>query len=220
MKTAAVFGSTGLIGTHLIQLLCNSNEYGKVYSFARRKSENQPEKVEHIDFLVDSLKIPNNVDTVFVCLGTTIKKAGTQEAFLKVDYDMVVEIAKQSKLSNVKRFIVVSSIGANPSTSNFYLKTKGRMEEAVKQQQLEYCGIVRPSLLLGNRKEFRFGERVSIVLFKIFSFIFVGSLRKYKGIYAEDVAKGMIMLAQSGMGNVTIESNIVKQLADEYTKQQ
>ncbi|HCT31427.1 MAG TPA: oxidoreductase [Bacteroidales bacterium] len=220
MKTAAVFGATGLIGTHLVQLLCNSNEYGKVYSFARRKPENQPEKVEYIDFLTDLLKIPNDVDTVFVCLGTTIKKAGTQEAFLKIDYDMVVEIAKQSKLSNVKRFIVVSSIGANPNTNNFYLQTKGRMEEAVKQLQIDYCGIVRPSLLFGNRIEFRFGERVAIALFKIFSFIFVGPLKKYKGIYAEDVAKGMIMLARSEMGNVTIESNIIKQLADEYTKQQ
>lgn len=220
MKTAAVFGSTGLISSHLIQLLSASNEYGKVYSFARRKPENQPKKIEHIDFSIDSIKIPTDIDTVFVCLGTTIKKAGTQEAFLKVDYDMVVEIAKQSKLSNVKRFIVVSSIGANPNTNNFYLKTKGRMEEAVKQQQLEYCGIVRPSLLLGKRNEFRFGEKVSIVLFKIFSFIFVGPLRKYKGIYAEDVAKGMIMLARSAMGSVTIESNIIKQLADEYTKQQ
>lgn len=220
MKTAAVFGSTGLIGNHLVQLLSTNKEYEKIYSFVRRKPDNKPTKVEHIDFSVDSLIIPNDVDTVFVCLGTTIKKAGTQEAFLKVDYDMVVEIAKQSKLSNVKRFIVVSSIGANPNTSNFYLKTKGRMEEAVKQQQLNYCGIVRPSLLLGKRNEFRFGEKVSIVLFKIFSFIFVGSLKKYKGIYAEDVAKGMIMLAQSGMVNVTIESNIIKQLADEYTKQQ
>lgn len=220
MNTAAVFGSTGLIGGHLIQLLSASNEYGKVYSFARRKPESQPKKVEHIDFSIDMLNIPIDVDTVFVCLGTTIKKAGSQEAFLKVDYDMVVEIAKKSKQSNVKRFIVVSSIGANPNTNNFYLKTKGRMEEAVKQQQMDYCGIVRPSLLLGKRNEFRFGEKAAIVLFKIFSFIFVGPLRKYKGIYAEDVAKGMIMLARSGMGNVTIESNLIKQLADEYTNQQ
>ena len=93
------------------------------------------------------------------------------------------------------------------------------MEEAVKQFEFEYCGIVRPSLLLGNRKEFRFGEKIAIVLFKIFSFIFVGPIKNYKGIYAEDVAKSMIMLAQNGKGIITVESIILKKIADEYSKQ-
>lgn len=220
MRTAAIFGTTGLIGNHLVQLLSQHKDYQRIYTFARRKTESLPERIEHVDFSFDSLKIPESVDDVFVCLGTTMKKSGSKEAFLKVDYEMVVEIAKQSKLSKVKRFIVVSSLGADPLSNNFYLQTKGRMEDAVKQFEFDYCGIVRPSLLLGNRNEFRFGEKLGIVFFKIFSFIFVGPIKKYKGIYAEDVAKGMIMLAQSGIGKITVESNIIKQIADEYSKQQ
>jgi uncharacterized protein YbjT (DUF2867 family) len=216
MRTAAVFGTTGLIGSHLVQLLETNSNYQKVYAYARKQPESLPNKVEYITFNPDSLLIPEGIDDVFVCLGTTMKKAGSKEAFHKVDYEMVVEIAKQSKLSTVKHFCVVSSLGADQSTNNFYLQTKGKMEEAVKQLDFDYCCIVRPSLLLGSRKEFRLGEKIGIALFKVFSFIFVGPLKKYKGIYAEDVAKGMIMLAQSGLGKVTVESNIIKQIANEY----
>ena len=220
MKTAAVFGTTGLVGGQLVQLLAKHNDYQKIYAFARKKPELLPEGVEHITFTPESIKIPRDVDDVFVCLGTTMKKAGSKEAFLKVDLEMVVEIARQSKAGMVKHFVVVSSLGADPTSNNFYLQTKGRMEEAVKHFDFDYCGIVRPSLLLGNRSEFRLSEKIAIVFFKIFSFIFVGPIKKYKGIYAEDVAKGMIMLAQSGMGNITVESIIIKQIADEYTKQE
>jgi len=218
MRTAAVFGTTGLIGSHLLQLLSTGNKYQKIYSFARRKPELILSKVEPIDLNIDALKLPEGIDDVFVCLGTTMKKAGSKAAFRKVDYEMVVEIAKQSKAAQVKRFVVVSSIGADPSTGNFYLKTKGQMEEDVKKFDFEYCGIIRPSLLLGSRKEFRFGEKVGIVVFKAFSFIFVGPFKKYKGINAEDVARSMIMLAQNGKGIVTVESNILKLIADEYNK--
>ena len=216
MRTAAVFGSTGLIGNKLVQLLSNNNGYQKIYTFARRKPELKLNKVEHVDFNIDSLTLPEGLDDVFVCLGSTMKKAGSKDAFRKIDYEMVVEIAKQSKVSQAKHFVAVSSIGADPSTGNFYLRTKGEMEEEVKKMNFEYCGIVRPSLLLGNRNEFRFGEKIGIVLFKAFSFIFVGHLKKYKGIDAKDVAKSMIMLVQNGKGIVTVESIILKQIANEY----
>lgn len=220
MKTAAVFGTTGLIGSQLVQLLAEHNDYHKVYAYARREPESLPGKVELILFTPESIKIPEGVDVVFVCLGTTMKKAGTKEKFIRVDLEMVVEIAKYSKNAMVKHFVVVSSLGADPSSNNFYLKTKGQMEEAVKHFDFDYCAIVRPSLLLGNRSEFRLGEKMAMMFFQIFSFIFVGPIKKYRGIYASDVAKGMIMLAQSELGKITVESNFIKQIADEYTEQQ
>jgi len=145
-----------------------------------------------------------------------MKKAGSKEAFIKVDHDLVVQIADKSKKVGVKKLVVVSSIGANPDSSNFYLNVKGKMEEAVKRIDFEYVGIVRPSMLLGDRKEFRFGEKIGIIVFSILNFIFIGPLRKYRGILASDVAKSMILLALNGSGKVTVESNILKAIADEY----
>jgi len=216
MRTAAVFGSSGLIGSHLIDLLSANSNYQKVFSFARRKPVTLPSKTEHIDFLADSFSIPMGVDDVYICLGTTMKKAGSKEAFIKVDHDLVVQIADKSKKVGVKKLVVVSSIGANPDSSNFYLNVKGKMEEAVKRIDFEYVGIVRPSMLLGDRKEFRFGEKIGIIVFSILNFIFIGPLRKYRGILASDVAKSMILLALNGSGKVTVESNILKAIADEY----
>jgi len=132
MKSAAIFGASGLIGGHLVQLLANHNEYQRIYAFARNESQYLPNKFEHIPFKSDSIVLPDGIDDVFVCLGTTMRKAGSRDNFLKVDFEMVVEIAKQSKAAMVKHFIVVSSLGADPSSNNFYLKTKGQMEEAVK----------------------------------------------------------------------------------------
>ena len=218
MRTAAVFGSTGLIGSSILRLLSQNKEYQKIYSYTRKKQESELEKVENIEINSDAFVLAQGIDDVFVCLGTTMKKAGSKEEFSKVDLHLVVNIAKQAKASNAKHFIVVSSIGADPNSSNFYLKTKGEMEEEVKKLDFEYCGIVRPSLLLGKRKEFRLGEKLGIIVFNIFSFIFVGKLKKYKGIKAEDVAKSMIIMALNGKGKVTIESNILKKIANEYNK--
>ncbi len=216
MRNAAVFGATGLVGSNLVELLSQNENYDKIFAFARKKSGLPLNKVEHIDFSADSFSIPMGVNDVFICLGTTMKKAGSKEAFAKVDDDLVLHIAIKARQAGVNKVIVVSSIGANPNSSNFYLRVKGEMEEKLKKIDFDYVGIVRPSMLLGNRKEFRFGEKVGILVFSLFKFIFVGPLRKYRGIYASDVAKSMIFLALNGSGKVTIESNILKSIADEY----
>jgi len=214
-RVAAVFGSTGLIGNQLLQLLSDNKNYIKVFAYMRKPASNLPVKVSAVE-LTSDFTLPADVDDVYVCIGTTMKKAGSKEAFLKVDFELVQTIAQRAKAAGAKRLLVVSSIGANAESSNFYLRTKGQMEEAVKQYGFILCGIVRPSLLLGKRDEFRFGEKVGVFFYKVFGFIFVGPLRKYKGIYAVDVAKSMVMLALSSSGTITVESNVLKQMADVY----
>lgn len=204
------------MGSHLIRLLSDSKNYRRVVDYSRQKPGTNLPKVEYCPFNPEAIVFAEGIDDIFVCLGTTIRNAGSREAFRRVDLDMVVEIARKGRATGAKRLVVVSSIGANPNSNNFYLQTKGRMEEEVKKLGYEFCGIVRPSLLLGKRKEFRFAERMGIILFRVFRFIFVGSLRKYRGIEAEAVAKSMVMLAATGKGVVTVESSILKQLADVY----
>ncbi|MCB8963907.1 MAG: NAD(P)H-binding protein [Bacteroidales bacterium] len=214
-KVAAVFGSTGLVGNQLIHLLSDNKNYIKVLAYMRKPVSNLPVKIISTE-LTDSFAIPADVDDVYVCIGTTMRKAGSKEAFQKVDFELVRSVAQRAKDAGVKRLLVVSSIGANVDSSNFYLRTKGQMEEAVKQLGFTLCGIVRPSLLLGKRDEFRFGEKLGVFFYKLFGFIFVGPLRKYRGIYAVDVAKSMVMLALSSTGAITVESNVLKQMSDVY----
>lgn len=215
-RTAAVFGSTGLVGTNLIGLLDESKIYREVYAFRRNANVVNPyKKVKFLEF-DKNFSISVTTDDIFICLGTTMKKAGSKEAFRAVDFDLVVEIARRAHLTGVKRIVVISSIGANPKAGNFYLRTKGEMEEELKKFDFDLVAIVRPSILLGKRVEFRLGESLGIWFFKAFGFIFVGPLRRYRGIDASDVAKAMVQLALTAKGKITVESEVLKQIADVY----
>lgn len=154
-----------------------------------------------IDFeLIEQLKIEEAIDDVYCCLGTTIKAAGSKEAFTKVDYTYVVQLAEWCKNNGGQQFSVVSSVGASINTSNFYLQTKGQMEDAISALQLPATHIFRPSLLLGKRKEFRFGEKASELIMPLFNPLLKGKLRKYKPIQANEVATSMFKKAQMGVG--------------------
>lgn len=216
MKTSVIIGSTGLIGRNLIEILSKNEGYSNLYSISRSKPEKLPSKVTHIDFNSGRYAIPQNIDTAFCCLGTTMKKAGSKESFHKVDYEMVIDFAKKAKKAGINRFAVVSSIGANPKASNFYLRTKGEVEEKLKDIGFERLVMVRPSLLLGKRNEKRIGEDIGKALYSIFRFMFVGPLKKYRGINADDVAKAMIALVDKGQGTVTAESNALTMFSKEY----
>jgi len=198
MKTAMVFGATGLIGLHVVELLLNAEEYDKVIVISRRPTGYDHPKIEEkiIDFSEISLKKTGKADIVFCCLGTTINKAGSKEKFRYVDYHLPVEIAKHTATESIPRLVVVSSIGATTETKNFYLLTKGEMERDVSKQQIPYITFVRPSLLLGSRKEFRFGEEVGKVLAKLLSPFMFGGLKKYKAIHAEKVARAMLFIGK------------------------
>lgn len=209
-KTALIVGSSGLVGSELLQLLVKSDDYVQIRSLVRKPLENNDNKVVEtvIDFdHLSQYKDLFNVDDVFCCLGTTIKKAGNQSEFKKVDVDYPFEIAKLAKMMNVQKFSVISSIGANPNSKIFYSRMKGLMEKQLTELELNSLNIFRPSLLLGDRKEYRFGEKFSGFMLKILSFLFIGKLKKYRAIEAKTVAMAMLKNAQLAKNGVHIFSS-------------
>ncbi len=209
-KTALVFGATGLVGTELTNQLLTSDNYGSVKIFVRKKTEqDHPKLVQVVNMLENPEEIATEItgDDLFFCLGTTMKKAGSKEAFEWVDLHLPLKIAAIALKNEVRKLIVVSSIGAKPDSRNFYLRTKGKMEQSLLSMNFENICIVRPSILLGQRKERRAGEEFGKVIIRIFSFLFIGPLKKYKGIQAETVSKAMIRLANSVSKRVILESH-------------
>ncbi|UQD57540.1 NAD(P)H-binding protein [Flavobacterium sp. K5-23] len=199
MKTALIIGSTGLVGSHLLNILLESKEYDKVITFGKRVSGNQhPKLIEHlIDFdKPESYDDLVKGDDFFCTIGTTIKKAGSKEAFRKVDFEYPKQFALIALKNGVKQFLLISSLGADANSGNFYLRTKGEIESFLENCNFESVSIVQPSLLLGNRNEFRFGEKAGAFMMKVFSFLFIGNLKKYKPIQGITVAKALFELAQ------------------------
>ena len=190
MKTAIVLGTTGLIGKKVTEHLLKNDTYSTVIILVRKPLNiNHPKLKQHI-FNYDA--IDNTLlkgDDLFCCLGTTIKTAGSKEAFRKVDLDYVVNVAKASKGNGINHFAVVSSMGADKQSNIFYNKTKGEMEEAIKAIGFDSTYVIRPSLLLGNRKEFRFGELIGKFFMITLSFLIP---KKYRAIYDVQVAIAMI----------------------------
>ncbi len=216
-KTALIFGSSGLVGSSLLQLLLNAPDYKRVISFVRQVQEVAHPKLEqivfdfeHLENYSDSLK----GDDLFICLGTTIKKAGSKEKFYKVDHDYVVQIGGLASKNGVKRICFISSMGADKTSSVFYSKVKGEAEHDIQQFSFESIHLVRPSLLLGKRKEYRLGERIGIFLSKALSFIFIGPLKKYRPIEDHIVAEAMVRVMQTeDKGCHIYESNELEKIA-------
>jgi uncharacterized protein YbjT (DUF2867 family) len=218
MKTALIIGGTGLIGSKLLKLLLESSDYEKVIAFSKREMQLKHPKLvlEIIDF--DKPESYANLvqgDDFFCTIGTTIKKAGSKEAFRKVDYQYPKQFATIALENGIKQFLLISSLGADEKSGNFYLKTKGEIQSFLKNSSFDSVSIVQPSLLLGDRKEFRFGEQVGAVVMKIFSFLLIGSLKKYKAIHGDTVAKALFTVAQKSKKGFTIyESDLLEQLGN------
>lgn len=137
-------------------------------------------------------------DCIFCCIGTTQNKVkGDKNAYRKVDFDIPVNAAKMGKDAGFKNYLLVSSVGANARSSNFYLQLKGEVEKKIAELNFASFHVFRPSILLGERKEFRLGEIIGKSVIQMISGLFLGNLRKYKGIKAADVAKAMIAAAKS-----------------------
>jgi uncharacterized protein YbjT (DUF2867 family) len=191
---ATIIGSTGLIGGHLLDLLINDPSFTTVRVLIRRPMEISHPKLEKklVDFSdMESFRLAlEDTDVIFCCIGTTMKKMkGDKEAYRKIDYDIAVHAAQLGKANGCEKFVLVSAVGADSKSRNFYLKLKGEIEEAVHATGIEGVYILRPSLLIGNRKEFRFGEKLATWLMPLFAFLLPA---KYKPVKASEVAKAMI----------------------------
>ena len=207
-RTALIAGATGLTGKHLIEFLLADARYASVHALVRKAALQVHPKLSEqvIDF--ESLPKLPKADDAFCCLGTTIRKAGSQAAFRKVDFDYVVHFAAASKAAGVKRFLVVSALGANAKSGVFYNRVKGEMENALKAISFESLHIFRPSFLIGKRAEARLGERVGIAVFSALAPLMIGPARKVRPVEAKAVARGMVLAAsQDATGTRVSESD-------------
>jgi uncharacterized protein YbjT (DUF2867 family) len=207
-RTALIVGATGLVGGHLLRLLLQRPEYARVRAMVRRPWQQVDSKLEVRVVNFEALpEVPGmfGCDDVFCCLGTTIAQAGSQEAFRRVDRDYPKMIAQRALKQGASQFLLVSSVGADPKSKNFYLRTKGEVEHEVAALPFEVVQIFRPSMLLGERREFRWKESIAEPVTRVLSPFMVGGLRRYRPIHAETVAKAMASVPlEQGNGRVRI----------------
>lgn len=209
-KTAIILGATGLTGSLVLEQLISNSDYDKIKLFSRKPSEVKNDKIE--EFIVDVLDLDKakadfTADEVYCCIGTTKKKTPDQEMYAKIDLGIPAKVAQLCKENGINFLAVVSAIGADSKSKIFYNRTKGLMEEAVFSEGIEHTYILRPSLITGDRKEKRFGEKVGMVFFKILNPLMIGGLRKYRSVEAKKIASKMIALANSDLESGVIESN-------------
>jgi uncharacterized protein YbjT (DUF2867 family) len=195
MKTALVAGTTGLIGSQLLDLLLRDNRYEKIIALSRKALNIQNSKVVNLVIDFDKLEEVGSsliADDVYCCLGTTIRKVKTKEAFRKVDYTYPLTLAKLTKAQGANTFLLVSALGANKNSAIFYNTVKGEVEDAITHVGFESLHIFRPSLLIGPRVEQRSGEEAAKLIYKYLNFLIP---KKYKGIESIKVARAMIAFA-------------------------
>ncbi len=198
-KTALIAGATGLVGSSLLQQLLAESYYSKIIVLLRKPINIKDSRLVQLIVDFNNLEEYTNelkVNDVFCTLGTTIKKAGSKEAFRKVDYEYPVELASITHKNGAEKYIIVTAIGADANSSIFYNKVKGETEEKLKSLQFKHLYILQPSLLTGDRKEHRTGEKIAIMASNYFNHILLGPLRKYRSINAKVVAFGMIYAAK------------------------
>lgn len=218
-KSALIVGATGLVGKELVNILLNQTNYDSVMVLTRKLLPITHPKLEQIITDFDQLNQYQQhlqVDDVYCCLGTTIKTAGSQDAFRKVDFTYPLELAVLTKSLGAQKFLIITAMGADPNSKVFYSRVKGEIEAELKSLGFPALHIFRPSLLLGERQEFRLGERIGVILSPVLSFLMVGSLKKYKPIHARDVAMAMYQAGQlPKSGSFTHESDEIYRLSTE-----
>lgn len=211
MKTALIAGSTGLVGSHLLQLLLNDDYYDVVKAVSRSPIRTIHPKLENIVLDFDRMKEHHDklkADDVFCCLGTTIKKVKTKEKFRKVDFDYPLELARLTKAKGAEQYLLISALGADKKSNIFYNQVKGEVEEAISEIIFKSYHIFRPSLLMGDRKESRSGEEAGKVFFKYLGFLVP---KKYRGIDSSKVARAMYAIARQRLQGLHIHESKILQ---------
>ena len=217
MKTALIFGSSGLVGGQLLNKLIQNNNYNKIKVFVRSDPQIKDVKLEIIK--TDFNNLENHRDDIkgddcFYCIGTTKQNSPDKNEYRRVELDVPKQVAQIAKSNLVNSFVFVSSGYADPNSSGDYLKFKGLVEEELKKLNFSKLGIMRPSFLIGNRKQKRVGEKIGIFLFKILSPLFLGPLKKMKPIHSEKVAKAMIKISSGDFKQHVFESNEIVEISN------
>ncbi len=217
MKTALVFGSTGLVGGHLLGQLIKNENYNKIKLFVRSEIIINDLKVEIVktDFNnIEKHKEEMTGDHCYFCIGTTKQNSPDKDEYRRVELDLPKQIAQITKSNSVNSFVFVSSGYADPNSSGDYLKFKGLVEGELKRLSFNKLGIMRPSFLIGDRKEKRLGEKLGIFVFKLLSPLFLGPLKKMKPIQSEKVAKAMIKISNGDFRQQVFESNEIVEISN------
>ena len=216
MKTALLFGSSGLVGGKVLNRLTNDINYSRIKIFVRSEPEIQSNKLEIIktDFNdLENFKDYIKGDDCFFCIGTTKQNSPNKNEYQKVELEIPKKIAQIARANSVNSFIFVSSIYANPNSSGDYVKFKGLVEEELKKLNFSNLVILRPSFLMGDRKENRAGEKIGILTFRLLSPLLLGPLKKMKPINSEKVAKAMIKIANENLRKTTFESDEIVEIS-------
>jgi uncharacterized protein YbjT (DUF2867 family) len=207
MRTAVLLGATGLVGGHCLRALLDSPQYGRVITLGRRPTKAaSPKLVEHVfDFerIAEQSELLE-ADDVFYCLGTTLAQAGSREAFRRVDFDYPTRIAQAAQGAGVRRWMMISSVGASPRSPFFYLRVKGEAEEAIARSGISQIHFFRPSLLLGARPGHRALEQAAIPVVRALSPLLCGPLSRYRPVEAGEVARRMLEAALEERAGVRI----------------
>ena len=215
MKTALLFGSTGLVGGHVLNELIQNDNYSKIKIFVRSPIQIDNSKVEVIKTDFNNLEKHKEQivgDECYFCIGTTKKNSPDKNEYQRIELDIPKKVARIAKSNNIKSYFFVSSGYANSKSSGDYLKYKGLVEEEILSLGFPQIGIMRPSFILGNRREFRLGEKIGIIIFKLLNPLFIGPLRKMRSIHSETIAKAMIKIANDNIDQKIFESDQISDL--------
>ena len=215
MKTALLFGASGLVGSHVLNQLISNNNYSKIKLFVRSSIDISDPKIEIIQTDFNNLENHREDikgDDCFFCIGTTKRNSPDKNEYQRIELNIPKQVAQIAKSNNIKSYFFISSGYANSKSSGDYLKYKGLVEEEILNLGFSKTGILRPSFILGNREEFRLGEKIGIIIFKLLNPLFVGPLRKMRSIHSETIAIAMIKLANENIDQKIFESDQISDL--------